>query len=262
MRIEDFRKFKAENKKISMITAYDYSFAKIINKTNIDCILVGDSLSMVIHGNDSTLGATPEMMAMHTAAVSKGASDKFIVGDMPFLSFRKGIPAAMDCVEKLMRAGANCVKLEGVTGHEDVISHIVNSDVPVMGHLGLTPQSIHKFGGYKVQGRDKEAAKSLYNQAKKLEELGCFAVVLECIPEQIAEEITGSLSIPTIGIGAGSKTDGQVLVLQDMLGMFEDISPKFVKHYLQGFALINDAVNKFDSEIKDGAYPSDKESYR
>jgi 3-methyl-2-oxobutanoate hydroxymethyltransferase len=261
MKISDFKKYKDENKKISMITAYDYTFAKILNETNIDSILVGDSLSMVMHGCSSTVMARTDMMAMHTKAVVRGAPSKFIISDMPFLSFRKGVYPAMKCVQRLMQAGANAIKLEGVKGHEKVIENIVNSDVPVMGHLGLTPQSINKFGSYKVQGKSSNDARKIIDDAKKLEELGCFAIVLECVPSELAAEITEILNIPTIGIGAGEKTSGQVLVLQDMLGMYKDISPKFVKKYLSGFELIKDAVSQFDLDIKSGEFPSEKESF-
>jgi len=261
MKIHDFKKYKHEGKKISLITAYDYTMARILNSTNIDCILVGDSLSMIMHGYSSTLMATNEIMAIHTKAVVKGAPDKFIVADMPFLSFRKGVLPAMECVEKLMQAGAHAVKLEGVRGHEGVIENIIHSDIPVMGHLGLTPQSVNRFGGYKVQGKNEIDAKNILNDAKKLETLGCFALVLECIPSELAREITGVLKIPTIGIGAGLYTDGQVLVLQDMLGMYKDISPKFVKKYIDGFNLIKNAVNNFDADIKTGEFPTEKESF-
>lgn len=254
--IFDFYKFKKKNKKISMVTAYDYTMAKIVNASDIDCILVGDSLAMVIHGHDSTLQANTDMMALHTEAVKRGAPDKPIITDMPFLSFRKGIKHAMDSVENIMRAGAIAVKLEGVTGHENVIEHIVNSDIPVMGHIGLTPQSIHKLGGYKIQGKTEEAAESLLQQAKTLEELGCFSIVLECIPSTVAQKISGVLSIPTIGIGAGPFTDGQVLVLQDLLGMYKDIAPKFVKHYMNGFDQILNSLNDFNDEIKNLEFPS------
>jgi len=260
MKITDFARRKREGRKISMITAYDYTFARIADASPVDCVLVGDSAAMVMHGHASTIAATPEMMAVHTAAVAKGAPSKFLVADMPFLSFRSGIPAAMDCVAGLMRAGAHAVKLEGVSGHEDIIAAIAGSDIPVMGHLGLTPQSVFKFGGYKVQGRGEAAAGSLLAQAKKLEELGCFAVVLECVPDTVARDITKAVSMPTIGIGAGPFTDGQVLVLQDALGLYDDMAPRFVKRYLDGRALAAQALREFDSEIKSGAFPAKEHS--
>jgi 3-methyl-2-oxobutanoate hydroxymethyltransferase len=261
MTILDFKKAKLESKKISMVTCYDHWSAQIIAKTAIDCVLVGDSLAMVVHGHPSTLQATTEMMALHTAAVSRGAPKKFLVADMPFLTFRKGIGPAMDCVEKLMQAGAHAVKLEGVDGHEDVVRQIVESGVPVMGHLGLTPQSIHKFGGFKVQGKDDSTALDIIRQAKQLEELGCFSMVLECIPAPVAKHITETLNIPTIGIGAGLSVDGQVLVLQDLLGMNDSFMPKFLKHYLKGHEVLAHALNKYDEEVKSLKFPTEAQSY-
>jgi 3-methyl-2-oxobutanoate hydroxymethyltransferase len=262
MNANDFRTCKKEARRISMVTAYDYTMARVIDGANVDAVLVGDSLAMVMHGHASTFPATPELMALHIAAVARGAPGKFIVGDMPFLSFRKGIEPAMDCVAAFLRAGAHAVKLEGVKGHERVIAHIVDSDVPVMGHLGLTPQSVRKFGGYKLQGAGRSEARDILRQAKQLEELGCFAVVLECIPAPLAKEITRSLKIPTIGIGAGPDTDGQVLVLTDLLGLNRDANFKFVRRYLDGLRLVTDALNKYDSEVKSGLFPAAKESFR
>ncbi len=261
MTIIDFRKMKTEKRKISMVTAYDYWTAQIVSQSNIDCLLVGDSAAMVMHGFPSTLQATTEMMVFHTKAVARGAPNKFIVADMPFLTFRKGLQPAMICVEKLMGAGAHAVKLEGVYGHEDVIKHIVESGVPVMGHLGLTPQSIFKFGGFKVQGKNDQAAKDILNQAKALQELGCFSVVLECVPGDLAEKITGSSNIPTIGIGAGIHVDGQVLVLQDLLGSNSEFKPKFLRRFAETNEIIKSAVNNFDREVKDLKFPSLEESY-
>jgi 3-methyl-2-oxobutanoate hydroxymethyltransferase len=259
MKILDFRAAKKSGKKISMITAYDYTMARIAAASPVDSLLVGDSGAMVMHGFDSTLSATPEIMALHTAAVARGAGGKFIVADMPFLSFRSGLPAAMDCVAKLMRAGAHAVKLEGVYGHEDIIKAIVGADVPVMGHIGLTPQSIHRLGGYRVQGREAAAAKDLLAQAKLLEKLGCFAIVVECIPSALAAKIARALKIPVIGIGSGPHTDGQVLVLQDMLGLYADIKPKFVKRYAEGADIFRRALEDYDREVKEGKFP-DKET--
>lgn len=257
----DFKKRKLEKQKISMVTAYDYTTARLIDESDIDCVLVGDSVSMVVHGYPSTVHATVEMMEFHVQAVARGLKKKFLIGDMPFLTFRKGIPPAMDCVERLMQAGAQAVKLEGVRGHEDVVDAIVRSGVPVMGHIGLTPQSIHGFGGFRVQGKDREAADELLAQAKKLEELGCFSIVLECVPAALASEITNSVSIPTIGIGAGSGTDGQVLVLQDLLGMTADFKPKFVRAFAGLKSEMGGALNRFHREILEGTFPSDKETY-
>ncbi|HAH05199.1 MAG TPA: 3-methyl-2-oxobutanoate hydroxymethyltransferase [Elusimicrobia bacterium] len=257
MKIQDFRRAKEEGRKLSMVTAYDYTMARIVNASAVDCVLVGDSAAMVMHGHPSTLQATTELMRLHTRAVARGAPDKFVVADMPFLSFRKGLAPAMDCVQALMQAGACAVKLEGLIGHEATLEHIIRSDVPVMGHLGLTPQSVHKLGGYRVQGRDSASARALKEQAARLEELGCFALVLECVPEELAGEVSAELSIPVIGIGSGRRTDGQVLVLQDLLGMTHDLAPKFVKRYLEGCSLMKDALDRFDAEIKNGGFPED-----
>lgn len=259
--IIDFHDKKMSGEKISMITCYDYSFAKIANSSPIDCILVGDSLAMTMHGYPSTLSASINMMALHTAAVVKGAPDKFIIGDLPFMSYRKGLTASMNGIEKIMKAGCHSVKLEGAKGNLKIIEHCVGSGVPVMGHLGLTPQSVHQLGGFKVQGRDQKAREQIKRQALELQEAGCFSLVLECVPSDLAKEITLSLDIPTIGIGAGVDTDGQVLVLQDMLGMNNDFKPKFLKKYLDGYDLISEAFSTFDSEVKNKKFPSDKESY-
>ena len=262
MNVLDFEKMKKEQKKISMVTCYDFWSAKILNETNIDCILIGDSLSMVMHGYPSTVYASTEMMVPHVLAVSKGAPGKFLIADMPFLSFRKSVDEALGCVDALMKAGAHGVKLEGVAGHEEVVKKIVGSGVPVMGHLGLTPQSINGLGGFKVQGRDEAAGRQLVAHAKLLEELGCFSLVLECVPSELATEISNSLHIPTIGIGAGVQCDGQVLVLQDMLGTNPSFKPKFLKTYLDGFALIKNAINAYDQDVKEKIFPNEKESYQ
>jgi 3-methyl-2-oxobutanoate hydroxymethyltransferase len=258
----DFQARKASKEKISMVTCYDYTSAQVLNQTRIDTLLVGDSLAMVMHGFDSTVHATVEMMALHVAAVARGAPNKFIVGDMPFLAARKGMKEAMEAVGQLMQAGAHSVKIEGEKGQAELMAHIVDSGVPVMGHLGLTPQSVHGLGGHKVQGKAAEDARALVESAKRLADSGCFALVLECVPTALAAEITRSIPIPTIGIGAGSQTDGQVLVLQDMLGMNPGFKPKFLKHYACAHAMMTDAVNRFDAEIRHGCFPTAKESYR
>jgi 3-methyl-2-oxobutanoate hydroxymethyltransferase len=201
------------------------------------------------------------MMALHTAAVRRGAPGKFLVGDMPFLSFRKGIVPALECVNLLMKAGANAVKLEGVRGHEDVVSAIVGSGVPVMGHLGLTPQSVNAFGGFRVQAREAAAAAALVKDAHLLQELGCFAVVLECVPAKIAARVSDELRLPTIGIGAGPDCDGQVLVLPDMLGMDTGLRPKFVRAFAQGEEIVTKAAAAYVRAVRDGSFPSPEESY-
>ncbi len=262
MNIFQFEGMKREGRKISMVTCYDTWSARIIDKSSVEMILVGDSLSMVMHGHPTTLSASTELMALHTAAVARGAPSKFIVGDMPFPSFRMGIPAAMQCVDALMKSGAHSVKLEAVHGHEDVVAHIVGSGVPVMGHLGLTPQSHFMLGGFRVQGKTQSEAERIMADALKLQELGCFALVLECVPPALAREITQRLRIPTIGIGAGPDTDGQVLVLQDMLGMNPDFKPKFLKKYIKGFELIQSALNEYDHEVKSGIFPAPEHAYK
>lgn len=240
-----------------MITAYDYTLAALAAESAVDCVLVGDSLAMVMHGHGSTLAATADLMALHTAAVARAVKDKLVVGDMPFLTMRKGLLPAMETVEKLARAGAQAVKVEGMEGHEGIISHIIKSDIPVMGHIGLTPQSVNKFGGYRTQGKDQASAERLVSQARELERLGCFSLVLECVPERLAERITNLLKIPVIGIGAGPFTDGQVLVMQDMLGLYGE-PPSFVKKYLDGRRLVVEALNSFDGEVKSAVFPEMK----
>jgi 3-methyl-2-oxobutanoate hydroxymethyltransferase len=259
--ILDFQKKKINKQKISMITCYDYSFAKIISQTEVDSILVGDSLAQVMHGYSTTLNASTQLMALHTGAVSKGAPNKFLVADMPFLSTRKGLKNSMDQVEKLMKAGAHAVKIEGAGGHLQLIHHLVESGVPVMGHLGLTPQSIHQLGGAKVQGKAQEGADKILNDSLALEQAGCFSIVLECVPHKLAKNISSHLKIPTIGIGAGADTDGQILVLQDMLGMNKDFKPKFLKKYLNAFDLITESLNTYVTEVNKSQFPDKEHSY-
>src|ERR1041385_1722513 len=261
MNVQDFQKMKDDRRRISRITCYDYSSARAFAESNIDCILVGDSLAMTMHGHPTTLSATTAMMALHTAAVARGASTKFIIADLPFLSYRKGLKDAMDAVHELMSTGAHAVKLEGVRGHAEIVRHIVDSGVPVMGHLGLTPQSVHMLGGMKVQARTNAAVKVLASQACELEDAGCFAIVLECVPSLVARQITDSIKIPTIGIGAGPHVSGQVLVYQDMLGLNPGFKPKFLRVYANTFEVIRTALNAYDRDIKSGAFPSETESY-
>jgi 3-methyl-2-oxobutanoate hydroxymethyltransferase len=257
----DFAAAKSAGRKISMVTCYDASLARMLEASAVDCILVGDSAAMVMHGHSDTLAATVELMALHTAAVRRGAPTRFLIGDLPFLSFRKGVPAALDAVAALMRAGAQAVKLEGVQGHEDVIEAIVGSGVPVMGHLGLTPQSVNALAGFRVQGRSEDDATRILADAKRIEELGCFSLVLECVPSALAGKITRTLSIPTVGIGAGPDCDGQVLVLQDLLGFSNGFRPKFLRTYFDGFGQLRDAVDRFDRDVKHGSFPTAAESY-
>ncbi len=261
MNVFQFQAMKNEGRIITATTAYDYWSAKILNDSEIDMIIVGDSVAMVVHGHPNTLAATTAMMEMHIAAVARGATDKFIVGDMPFLSFRKGLSETMHCVERLMRAGAHAVKLEGIDGLEDIVKHTVDSGVPVMGHLGLTPQSVHSLGGMKVQARDEDASALLADRAKRVEDAGAFSVVLECVSATAARRVTEEVSIPTIGIGAGKHTDGQVLVLHDILGFNTDFKPKFVRNFAGGEEFVLDAVNRFAREARAGTFPAKAETY-
>ncbi|XOV84631.1 MAG: 3-methyl-2-oxobutanoate hydroxymethyltransferase [bacterium] len=261
MNVLDFAARKSAGEKISMVTCYDYWSAKILNQSDVDTLLVGDSLAMVVHGFPSTIHATVAMMATHVAAVRRGAETKFVIADMPFLSMRKGLVAAMDAASELMQAGANCLKVEGAAGHLDIVAHLVESGIPVMGHLGLTPQSVEAFGGHKVQGRDAQAAADLCRAAEDLQQAGVFALVLECVPAQLATKLSGDLRIPTIGIGAGAGTDGQVLVLQDLLGMDPAFKPRFLRHYTNGFAFVHGAVNAFHADVCAQKFPCHEESY-
>ncbi len=257
----EFEARKKERRKIRMVTCYDAWSARIIDRSDVDCVLVGDSCAMVVHGFPSTVHATVEMMALHTAAVARGLRSKFLVADMPFLSVRSGTGLAMQAVGELMRAGAHAVKIEGVWGHEEIVRQVVGSGVPVMGHIGLTPQSIHGLGGFRVQGREREAAQDLLAQARKLEELGAMSLVLECVPSELAAEITRALRIPTIGIGAGAQVDGQVLVLQDLLGMNSEFKPKFLRRFMDGESALQGALNTFGQAVSEGSFPQPQESY-
>jgi 3-methyl-2-oxobutanoate hydroxymethyltransferase len=259
--VPDFKKRKEQKTKISMITCYDASFARVLSESPIDILLIGDSSSMVMQGFDSTIHSDIESIAYHTAAVARGATQKFIVADMPFLSTRKSREFGVLATEKLIKAGAHAVKIEGVRGNEDLIRHLSESGIPVMGHLGLTPQFVNAFGGMKVQAKTPEEQDVLLQDAKKFEELGAFSLVLECVPSSIGAKITQLLKIPTIGIGAGPDCDGQVLVLQDLLGFNPNFKPKFLKTYLNGYELFQSAFSKFHEEVLNGSYPSEKESY-
>ncbi len=259
--IRDFAAAKVEHRKIVMVTTYDTWSARLLAAAPVDCLLVGDSAMMVMHGERDTLGATIELMVMHTKAVVRGAPEKFIVTDMPFLAARKGPAHALDCAAQLLRAGAHAVKLEGIRGHADVVSHLVESGIPVMGHLGLLPQSVHTVGGYTVQGRDPAAAARVREEAAMLEAAGAFAVVLECIPQDLARQITATLKIPTIGIGAGVNCDGQVLVLHDMLGLNPEFNPRFARRFVEGAETIGKGLERYAAAVRSGKFPAAKESY-
>ena len=261
MNVLDFQTCKTRGEKIVMLTCYDYTPARIVQESDVDVILVGDSAAMVMHGYGTTIPADIEMMCRHIESVSRGTKNKFIVGDMPFLSFRQSLTDNMHAVSSVMKAGAHAVKLEGIKGNAETIAHIVNSGVPVMGHLGLTPQAVNQLGGFRVQGRGDSAAEKLKQEALACEQAGCFALVLECVPDELAAEITASLSIPTIGIGAGAGTDGQVLVMQDLLGLSSDFKPKFVRNYIDGRSVLLDAFNAYANDVKSGNFPAPDESY-
>lgn len=259
--VHDFARFKAQKRRISIVTAYDAWSARLVARSRVDAILVGDSAAMVMHGHPTTVAATVSLMALHTRAVARACAGKFLIADLPFLSHRQGIPAAVAAVGALVRSGAQAVKLEGVDGHDDVIRHIVGSGVPVMGHIGLTPQSVNRLGGFRVQGRTEADAVDLLRQAHMLEDLGCFSIVLECVPADVGARITSALSIPTIGIGAGPETDGQVLVLHDLWGVDQSRAPRFVRQYLDGERLLTEALDHYDADVKEARFPALEESY-
>lgn len=257
-----FKEAKANNKKLTMLTAYDYSTAKLIDSCGINAILVGDSLGMVCLGYEDTLSVTMDDMIHHTKAVSRGCKETLIVADMPFMSYQTSVYDAVVNAGRLIKEGkAHAVKLEGGIEVFEQIKAVVKSSIPVMGHIGLTPQSVNAFGGFKVQGKDELAAKKLIEDALSVEEAGAFAVVLEGVPAKLASLITKKLSIPTIGIGAGVSCDGQVLVYQDMLGMFSDFTPKFVKQYENLGEKMKEAFSSYIDEVEKGAFPSDKHSF-
>ena len=253
---------KKNNDKITMLTAYDYSTAKLIDEAGINTILVGDSLGMVMLGYEDTISVTMEDMIHHSAAVARGAKNAFIVTDMPFMSYQTSVYDAVSHAGRIMKEGrANAVKLEGGLSVCPQIKAIVEASIPVVAHLGLTPQSVNAFGGFKVQGKDTQAAKRIIEEAKAVEEAGACMVVLECVPEKLASYITKLLSIPTIGIGAGNGCDGQVLVYQDMLAMYSDMTPKFVKHFGEIGEAMKAAFQSYTSEVKSGAFPSTEHTF-
>lgn len=261
MNILNFPERKRNHERVVMVTCYDFTMASILAESPVDILLVGDSAAMVMHGHDTTLPISVEEMAMHVRAVRRGAPGKFVVADLPFLSYRKGKSAAMEAVEQLMKAGADAVKLEGIRGQESLVRHIVDSGVPVMGHLGLTPQSVRQLGGFRVQGRNEDDRERLRSEALACQEAGCFSLVLECVPESLAAEITESLDIVTIGIGAGIDTDGQVLVLQDLLGLTSGQAPRFVRPFMNGRKQMLEALEAFAEDVREGGFPAPAERY-
>jgi len=256
-----FREAKLDKKKIAMLTAYDYSTARLVDSCDIDGILVGDSLGMVCLGYKDTLSVTMEDMIHHTRAASRGTKNALLVGDMPFMSYHASVYDAVKNAGRMVQEGhAEAVKLEGGVSVTRQVRAIVKAQIPVMGHIGLTPQSVNIFGGFKVQGRQLEAAKKLIDDAKRLEEAGVFAIVLECIPEALSGKITEAVSVPTIGIGAGSGCDGQILVYHDMLGMFSDFRPKFVKIFANAGEIIEQGIRKYADEVRNGRFPGPEHS--
>ncbi len=261
--IQDFLKKKAQGAKITMLTAYDYPFAKIVDEAGIDAILVGDSLGMVVQGLDNTLPVTMDEMIYHTRLVSRAVDNAIILGDMPFMSYQASAEEAVRNAGRFLKeGGASAVKLEGGKEVCDRIGAMTKADIPVMAHIGLTPQSIHRMGGYKVQGKSEEAGKRLLEEAHAVEDAGAFSLLLEAIPMDLARRITSELAIPTIGIGAGPHCDGQCLVLHDVLGMFERFTPRFVKRYANLKEDALKAVRAYKSEIEAGIFPSEGESFR
>lgn len=257
------KEFKKRGQKITMLTAYDYNTAKILNEAGIDAILIGDSLGMVKLGYENTLPVTLEDIIYHTRAVARGNTNALLIADMPFMSYGARIEDSVMNAGKCIKDGyAHSVKLEGGKEIIPTIKAIINAKVPVIGHIGLTPQAINQLGGYKVQGRNSQTADKLINTAKELEEAGIFALVLECIPEGLAKEISEQIAIPTIGIGAGKYCDGQILVIDDILGMYSDIQPKFVKKYADLRTQILRSVKEYIDEVKNKRFPSEEHVYK
>lgn len=253
---------KAQGEKITMLTCYDYSTAKLMDAAGIDMLLVGDSLGNVILGYEDTISVTMEDMLHHSAAVARGAKNTFVVTDMPFLSYQTSVYDAVSNAGRLMKEGrANAVKLEGGQIVCEQIRAIVGASIPVVAHLGMTPQSVNTFGGFKVQAKTLEAARQLLADAKAVEAAGAFAVVLECVPAKLAAFLSSQLTIPTIGIGAGNGCDGQVLVYQDMLGMFSDYQPKFVRHFVEVGSVMQDAFVQYQKAVNDGSFPASEHSF-
>ena len=258
-----FKQAKEKGEKLTMLTAYDYTTAKLVDEAGIHSILVGDSLGMVCLGYEDTLSVTMEDMIHHTKAVARGAKEALVIADMPFMSYQTSVYDAVTNAGRLVKEGhAQAVKLEGGQDMCPQIEAIVKASIPVCAHIGLTPQSIHAFGGFKVQGKGEEAAKKLLEEAKAVEAAGAFAVVMECVPEALAKLITEKISIPTIGIGAGAGCDGQVLVYQDMLGMFTDYVPKFVRQFASVGDIMKGAFKDYIQSVQDGSFPAEEHTYK
>jgi len=261
MTIPDFRKRKAEGRKIVVVTAYDALFTRIAEEAGMEVLLVGDSLGVVVQGKKDTLSVTMEDMLYHTRLVAGAAQHALVIADMPFLSYQVSVEEAVRNAGRFLQAGAVAVKLEGGAAVGDRVEAMTRFGIPVMGHLGMTPQSVHQYGGYKVQGKAADQAEVLLSDARALEAAGAFAIVLEAVPAKLAKTITQALSIPTIGIGAGPSCDGQVLVLYDLLGLFDQFAPKFVKPYAHLKADALQALRRYREEVEQGKFPTDSESY-
>ncbi len=260
--VNTFQRLKNNNEKITMLTAYDYSTAQVLEQAEIDGILVGDSLAMVALGYENTYNITIDEMLIFVKAVARGAKNSFIIGDMPFMSYNLSVAQGLENASKMIKAGASGVKLEGCNEHIlSLIKRCVESGIPVLGHLGFTPQLMNTIGGHKIQGKTSEKIEEILKSAKKLEEAGCFAVVLELMPEDSAKYITENLTIPTIGIGAGKYCSGQIVVTDDILGKFTDFAPKFVKKYANLHDTVLNAVEEYIVEVKNELFPSEKESF-
>jgi 3-methyl-2-oxobutanoate hydroxymethyltransferase len=261
--VPEIHAMKQRGEKITCLTAYDYSFARILDVAGVDILLVGDSLGCVVQGHETTLPVTMDEMIYHTRTVVRGRKRALVVGDMPFLSFQiSKEQAILNAGRFLQEAGAEAVKLEGGVAMRDTLEAIVQIGIPVMGHIGLTPQSVHRFGGYKIQGKNKDRRETILNDAVAVQDSGAFAVVLEGMPTELAKEITARLTIPTIGIGAGMHCDGQVLVIHDMLGLFDDFKPKFVKRYAELKGVMTNAVKNFIAEVREQKFPGKEHSFR
>lgn len=261
--VTTFKDAKKQGKKLTMLTAYDYSTAKLFDEAGVDSMLVGDSLGMTMLGYDSTLPVTIEDMIHHTKAVVRGAKNALVVGDMPYMSYHLSVQQAVENAGRFIKeAGAQAVKLEGGAAFCPEIEAMTRASIPVVGHLGLTPQSINAFGGFKVQGKSEEAARKIIEDAQALEAAGAFAIVLECVPAKLAEIITAKVAVPTIGIGAGAGCDGQVLVYQDMLGMYDNFTPKFVRKFAEVGTLIKQGVQEYCAAVQDSSFPAAEHTFK
>jgi 3-methyl-2-oxobutanoate hydroxymethyltransferase len=257
--VPDFLSARSRGVRLSVLTAYDYTFARLLDEAGVDAILVGDSLGMVVQGHATALPVTLDEMIYHTRCVVRGTSRAMIIADLPFMTFQLGPTQALENAGRLVKeGGAHAVKLEGGERTADAIAAIVRADIPVVGHVGMTPQSVHRFGGFKVQREEDR----IVADAKAVEQAGAFAIVVECVPTELAKRITQSVSIPTIGIGAGPHCDGQVLVIQDMLGLYGDLRPKFVKRYTEAGTQIREAVQAYCSEVREGRFPDGTHSFQ